>query len=372
MTSNFSIRILKFAFGLAIGGTASAKALPAECGALASQEAYSAPESLSWTNALTFAFAALPNENSELAFFNPPKYSGITGRPLIDLKREGALPKQDDLNQNSERALRIPVKGDQFGGGPVAFGADVFANENFKWRFSVEVPEDRSATSLQAWWFPITLRQPWLEWRSEENKFVWHAEDAQTRLLCRLLQRGPTVRLFRGTILQEATLLDALKSALLPLAENNVRAVQSKLLELMESSRLIAEYYRTRDGAASFKALKAQRTLDSITSWSKEFDSGRLSSAQLAEQLKVLLEAKMRGTDYGAFFTSSERERAKGFVKGALLTFEFPVAVLLELNRRHLLYVGIENDIEIAFLPGLELPIFVDGFRSFERMEGKR
>lgn len=368
MSSKNLLKITVLTLGLIGSGAAPADALPAECGELASQERYVSPAIASWMEALTRAFATLPNDKSELGYFNPPKYSGITGRPQLDVTALKALPKQDDLDRNSERALRVPVKGDRYGGGSIAFGGDLYVNENFKWRFSVEVPEDRSSASLKAWWFPITIQQPWLEWRADESKFLWHAEDAQTRVLCRLLQRGSTVKLYRGTILQEATLLEALKSALQFAVSNAPKILQWKLFELVEASRLVVEYYKARDGATSTKTLNAQSILDDLSLLSKNFESGQVSTAQLTGQLKALLDEKMRGTDYGAFFTSLERERAKGFAKGALLTFEFPVSVLLDLSRRHLLYVGIENDIEIAFLPGMELTVFVDGFRSFERI----
>lgn len=170
--------------------------------------------------------------------------------------------------------------------------------------------------------------------------------------------------------MQEAALLEALKTALRPSPERD-EILRVQLKELVNAAQLSVKRYKEREGDAHPKTLQAKDMADRLSALRGDFEVGRTDAAQVAKQLLTVLDEQMRANQYGAFFTSFDGERARGFAKGALTKFEFPVARLLELGARGQLYAGIENDIEIAFLPGMDLREFVEGFQEYEKIDSK-
>lgn len=337
------------------------KTLPPECAGIASTD--KAPQLNAWLAALTQAFALLPNENDQLSVFGPANYGHIKGRPSLVLKPENANavtnisknPSQAKLDASSNHAFVLPIKGNMYGQGAAVFGGDIFGNEYFKWHFSSSVPEERTEKELSKWWRPITTNQPWLEWKPESADFEWHANGAQTRILCRMLQQGETVALFRGTNLFEATLINALKATNHESDVLNGRLTDNLAAALVAIEETIA-YVEKNHGSKSIRAHNVRATKEELESMVERLKAADSNGAKLWRAIEIryrltyLLNESVKHLGYAGLFLSLDKTTAESFAKGAVEEFQVPVRYLLDLNRQHTIYVGVENEVELAIL----------------------
>jgi hypothetical protein len=66
----------------------------------------------------------------------------------------------------------------------------------------------------------------------------------------------------------------------------------------------------------------------------------------------------------GALFTSTESSKANLFSKGAVIEYEFSIQTIVQLSQNNHLYIGIEDDIEVAFIGIVGIESLVNGIIS--------
>jgi hypothetical protein len=209
------------------------------------------------------------------------------------------------------------------------FGGDFFSDSYF-----ARHQDTAGLNNLEAW-KKFIQHQPWLEWVN--GQYVLRLSGASERILN--ATPGDRVTLYRGTVPQEFELNKILNRLSLDSAHSQETS-ELKTSALAELSKVV--------NPTSNLGKKLQDLVEHPSS----NQSGNQSGADVVRSLTDAYATDLFGREnnQGALFVTTSLTKAKQFTKGSVISYSISKKALQNLIAKNTLYVGVENEVEMAFI----------------------
>lgn len=330
-----------------------------------------------YVDSLAAAAAPLSPAQSVAFLAEPTGDPGV--KSLADQLRSVApYLAEEDLSlaaaARAPRALTLSSSRGHFRGGLAVWQDDVFPIDHFVRSFETGQGPARGPRGA----LTRALTQPWFGWNRGTGGLVFRPSGADERLLEMLVASLPvgaaTISLHRGTTAYEARLLELLAAPRdRPIEPNWRRKLETARQELLDHSRHMVQAWQSlvEDGTVPHSELELRSERDrTLAAWARESseqaDRAAGNSSDVHAYLAGSLAKLLRTSRFLGEFVTPDRERARLFAKGNVVSFAVRPAELCALRARGRLYVGLEK---IGDHPAIELGLLAEEGEELQLVE---